>query len=190
MSLTKPMPRRQIHTRDIECQGYLREDGLWDIEGTLIDVKAYTFENIDRGKIAAGEPIHKMTVRLTVDVNLIVQKAEAFTEKSPYTVCANANSNVPGLAGLKIGPGWRTEVKKLLGRTKGCTHIRDLIMGPLAITAYQTIIPWRDKKNNLPLEETPLILGSCHAYAPDGPVVERIWPEHFTGTPSIKNRFD
>ncbi len=184
MSLSRPAPRQHIHTRNIECRGYLRDDGLWDIEGTLTDSKTYSFDNIDRGGVAAGEPIHNMTVRLTVDQDLVVREAEAFTAASPYIICGDANTHVPELAGLKIGPGWRAGVKKVMGRTKGCTHVRDMIMGPVALTAYQSIIPWRNKKSQQPPGDKPAILGTCHAYATDGPIVERIWPAHFTGAPA------
>ena len=33
MPLPAPAPRTLKHTRAIECTGYEREDGLWDIEG-------------------------------------------------------------------------------------------------------------------------------------------------------------
>ncbi|MBT8434953.1 MAG: DUF2889 domain-containing protein, partial [Gammaproteobacteria bacterium] len=33
MPLTKPVKRKLAHTRVVTCQGYRREDGLWDIEG-------------------------------------------------------------------------------------------------------------------------------------------------------------
>ena len=181
MSLSRTIARRHIHTRSIECHGYLRDDGLWDIEGSLMDRKSYSFDNIDRGGVAAGEPIHSMVVRLTVDEDLVVREAAAFTSASPYVICGDANFNVPKLAGLKIGPGWRASVKKVMGRTHGCTHIRDLIMGPVALTAYQSIIPWRNRKTQQPPDNEPAILGTCYAYATDGPIVERIWPQHFIG---------
>ena len=181
MSLSRSVARRHIHTRSIECHGYLRDDGLWDIEGSLIDRKSYSFDNIDRGGVAAGEPIHSMVVRLTVDEDLVVREAEAFTTASPYVICGDANSNVPKLAGLQIGVGWRASVKKIMGRTHGCTHIRDLIMGPVALTAYQSIIPWRNRSTQQPPNDKPAILDTCYAYSIDGPVVERIWPQYFTG---------
>ena len=56
----EPSGRASIHSRDIRCCGFRREDGLWDIEATLEDTKTYSFANQDRGGIAAGEPIHRM----------------------------------------------------------------------------------------------------------------------------------
>ncbi|MFM2112911.1 MAG: hypothetical protein RLZZ271_1571, partial [Pseudomonadota bacterium] len=42
---TTPTPtgRRLTHSRRIDCAGYRRDDGLWDIEITLIDTKPQDF---------------------------------------------------------------------------------------------------------------------------------------------------
>lgn len=181
MPLSKPAPRQHIHTREIKCQGYLRDDGLWDIEGVIIDTKTYSFDNQDRDGIAAGEPIHHMVVRLTVDDAMVVQAAEAVTKGSPFTICEQGAPPVSGLKGLKIGPGWRKAVSGVLGRTKGCTHIRDMIMGPVAQAAYQTIIPMRNRKNaGKQPKRAPAVLGTCVAYDPAGPIVQRMWPQFST----------
>ena len=76
MPLTTAASRKLIHTRDIRCQGYKRDDGLWDIEGQITDTKSYSFDNQDRGRVGAGTPVHNMLVRLTVDDNLIVGDKE------------------------------------------------------------------------------------------------------------------
>jgi len=34
--------RRHMHTRTIECNGYLRDDGLWEVEARLRDVKPFS----------------------------------------------------------------------------------------------------------------------------------------------------
>ena len=39
MPLSPAAPREHIHTRTVTCRGYRRKDGLWDIEGHLVDVK-------------------------------------------------------------------------------------------------------------------------------------------------------
>ena len=80
MPLSKAAKRRHIHTRDIRCDAYQRDDGLWDIEGVITDTKSYSFDNRDRDGVAAGEPVHQMRVRLTIDEELVVQSAEAVTE--------------------------------------------------------------------------------------------------------------
>ena len=87
MPLSPPVKRKHVHTREIRCLGFEREDGLWDIEGRITDTKTYTFDNRERGMISAGTPVHDMLVRLTVDTDLVVQDAEASTEAGPFEIC-------------------------------------------------------------------------------------------------------
>lgn len=60
MPLSPPAAREHIHTRRVECQGFRRADGLWDIEGHLTDVKTYSFHNDDRGTMEPGDPIRNV----------------------------------------------------------------------------------------------------------------------------------
>ncbi len=187
MPLSKPAPRQHLHTRNIECKGYLRDDGLWDIEGYITDTKTYSFENHSRGGIASGEKIHHMLIRLTVDNDLIIQAAEASTESSPYDICPSINATFEKLKGVKIGAGWRKEISRIMGRTSGCTHLRDLLSGPVAVTAYQTIIPKRRREEvKADPSERPAVLNTCIAYADDGPIVRHRWPDFFK-TPEKPN---
>ena len=79
MPLSSPAAREHIHNRTVECRGYRREDGLWDIEGRLVDVKTYTFHNNERGDVPPGEPVHEMWIRLTVDDDMKIHGVEATT---------------------------------------------------------------------------------------------------------------
>lgn len=181
MPLSTPVERKHIHTREIRCHGYEREDGLFDIEGRITDTKTYSFENTDRGLVGSGMPVHDMVVRLTVDEHLVVHDAEASTESSPFNICPNITGNVSRLKGLKITAGWTKSVREQIGGINGCTHVTQLLMGPLATTAYQTIIPLKNSrgKNKKPTKK-PVIIGTCHAFAADGPIVAREWPEYST----------
>ena len=131
-------PRERVHTRQINLNGYRREDGLIDIEGEITDVKTYAFPNRERGMINAGDPIHHMQVRITINDQLEITAAEAETVAGPYRVCPSATIVFDRLVGLTIGPGWRQRVRKAIGGVEGCTHITEL-MGPVATVAYQTL---------------------------------------------------
>jgi hypothetical protein len=130
--------RECVHTRQINLNGYRREDGMIDIEGEITDVKAYAFPNRERGTIEAGEPIHHMQVRITINDDLEITDAEAKTVAGPYRMCPSATLVFDRLVGLKIGPGWSQRVRKTIGGIEGCTHITEL-MGPVATVAYQTL---------------------------------------------------
>lgn len=189
MPLSKPAPRRHMHTREIVCRGYRRDDGLWDIEGRLTDTKTYSFPNHDRGGIAAGEPVHDMLIRLTLDGERTVVAAEAATEHSPYAICPHVAESFDRLEGLRIEAGWRKAVLAAFGGVRGCTHLTDLLLGPLATTALQTIIP--DDTEDVPVRqrrEAKWLIDKCYAFRRDGPVVEREFPEQYAGSDGKSSR--
>ena len=181
MPLSPPTDREPLHRRQIECRGYRRADGLWDIEGHLVDTKAYSFPNHDRGEIRAGEPLHEMWVRLTIDDDMVVRDIEAVTDHGPYRICPEAPAKFSTLKGLRIAPGWNQAVKQRLGGVNGCTHLVELL-GPVATVAYQTLVSLRMKKlDATPSDRKPAVIDSCYAYRSDGEVVHRRWPNFFTG---------
>jgi hypothetical protein len=184
MPLTPPAARKSMHRRRVECQGYLRDDGWWDIEGHLVDTKPFDIPNPDRGgTIRAGEHLHEMWIRLTVDTELLVHEVEAKTDFGPYSLCGDITDNFKALVGLRIASGWTQKTRELLGGVKGCTHLVELL-GPVATTAFQTVYASRAKRDGASRRKTgkPPLLDTCHAYRSDGPIVQQKWPEHYTGT--------
>src|SRR5690242_10938392 len=89
-SLSAPVARRLIHTRNVRTRGFLRDDGLWDLEGELLDEKTYTYDDRERGPLPAGSPMHLMRARLTVDHELTVHAAEVDMDTIPFSTCARA----------------------------------------------------------------------------------------------------
>ena len=165
-----PPGRRPLHTRKVECQGYLRDDGLFDIEGRITDTKTYSFENHHRGVVEPGDPVHDMLVRITVDETLTIVAAEAFSQKTPYSICPLAALNFRRLVGIRIGAGYMRKVKAVYGRDKGCTHILELLY-PLGTTAYQTVYPYleNNKRSDNVDEGAAMdptrLLNSCYAFS-------------------------
>jgi hypothetical protein len=183
MPLSPPAEREHLHLRRVECRGYRRQDGLWDIEGYLHDSKTYGFDNRFRGRIEPGVPVHEMWVRLTIDDGMRVQAIETATEAGPFAICGDIAPNYQRLIGERIGPGWTRRVKELLGGVAGCTHLMELLF-PIATTAYQTMASRRQKEResgDRP-KNRPWVLDTCHAWRADGPVVKEFFPEFYKGT--------
>jgi hypothetical protein len=178
MPLSDPVPREQLHRREIALTGYRRADGLFDVDAEITDTKTYplTFEH---RAAAPGEPLHHMRLRITVDENLTIVAAEAATEAGPYLVCAGGAESFARLAGLSIGRGFMREAMARLGGPAGCTHIRELVQ-QMATVAFQTLFGQRPRA---PDDATmgARMVNSCHAFAADGPVVRRRWPHLYTG---------
>lgn len=182
--------RRHYHTRDIQVRGYYRADGLWEIEGHMRDTKTYGFHGSHRGDIAAGEPVHDMWLRITVDDTLLIHGAEAVTEAGPYRVCDQINAAYDQLIGLRVGPGFHRAVKQRLGGKTGCTHLTEMLY-PMATVCYQTAYASRNRAREdfgLPREPEPKAgdrrpghIDACHAMRADGPVVKEVWPQFYEG---------
>jgi hypothetical protein len=181
--LTQPASRKLAHTRVVTCQGYQRDDGLWDIEGRIVDTKPYRFQNRDRGGwIEADEALHDISIRLTVNLDLEVIDVDAAIDYSPYNYCKSVSTVARNLVGLKIAPGWTQKSKLAMGANRGCTHLTELL-GPVATTAIQTISSAKSRlgQSKARRSSSSAFLDSCHTYASDSPVVKLHWPEHYTG---------
>ena len=181
MSLPAPSPRRHLHTRTIQCRGYERDDGLYDIEAQIIDQKAYAVDEPIRGHRPAGAHVHDMQVRLTLDAAMTVQAIAVTTNHAPYDVCPSVAPGYQKLVGAKIGAGWRKAVAEAVGRTRGCTHITELLM-PMATVAFQTMGSWKPSEDAAASGQKPHFIDGCKAWAADGPVVKKLFPLHYRGT--------
>jgi hypothetical protein len=203
MPLSPPAEREALHTRAIEINGYRRADGLYDIEAHLTDTKTFGSANHDRGFIEPGEPIHGMWMRLTIDEKMHIVECEAVSDFTPYDLCPSAAPNFTRLIGLQIKAGFLREANQRVGGTVGCTHLRELLQ-QMATTAFQTINPARvrremqqegalpkpgsdqtDERITEKMGGAPKILNTCLAYAADGPLVKRRWPQLYTGPEEI-----
>ncbi len=182
MPLPKPLDRKKYHNRTIHCEGYKRVDNLWDIEAHLVDLRSYdcSYDEEHRGGlIKAGEPVHDMYLRITIDLRFVIKEVIAVSDDTPFSVCPNATAAMQELIGLRIGAGWLKEARKRIGPSASCTHLMDLL-GPIATTAYQTLyVEIEEIERNKPQRDKPPIIDTCLALAADGEVVAKRWPEFF-----------
>ena len=183
MPLPESCNRTELHLRRIEMRGYRRDDGLYEIDGRVVDTKTQTILLESRGEVAAGEPIHDMWVRLVVDEDLVVKDIVAVTDASPYAVCREAVAPMRQLIGARIKAGWTTMVKERLGGATGCTHLMELLI-PLATAAYQTLGGVRlSRPAVLDKRGRPVKIDSCYAYASHREIVRQRWPQFQTAEP-------
>jgi hypothetical protein len=181
MSLPAPAPRAPKHTRTITLQGFERDDGLWDIEGHIVDVKPFGFD-FAGGSREAGDPIHEMRVRVTIDTDFKIHDAVATSERKPYPgQCDATLPDYRKLIGMNLARGFRRAVLEQFGQTRGCTHITELLTH-LPSAAYQTMsaLPELYSAN-----EAHFAVGRCVALKPEGEVVRRYYPLMYTGKKPI-----
>lgn len=179
MPLPAPVSRKPAHTRSLTLRGYEREDGLWDIEGHIVDTKPYAFKT---GGCARGpdEPIHDMRVRVTIDTDFTVQDVVVSSDAMPYPgLCDSTLPDYRKLIGLNLARGFRRAALAAMGGTKGCTHVTEMLTH-LPSAAYQTMstLP----KMYDPKTQLNLAAGRCVALKPDGEMVRIHFPQSYTGS--------
>lgn len=181
-----PVPRRLLHRRAIEVEVFARDDGQFDVEARLTDTKTHEVPLAGQPR-AAGEPIHDMRLRLTVDTQLTIQSASSETRWMPYPGACDDHGDAYGqLVGLNLMQGFRQSVQDRLGGTRGCTHLTELsLVLPTAViqALAGSIIDTREGDAS---GQPPFQLDRCHALRHDGATVARFYPRwHRPAAPAM-----
>lgn len=185
MTATSPdLPvRTLLHTREIICKGYQRSDGLFDIEGRLLDL---TNEPTDLPfhRVPSGGAIHDMRLVMTLDSEMVIVSITALTATGASQFCGEAAAAYSRLVGLKIAAGFKQKMKAIVGGTSGCTHMTELLER-MASTAMQTMFStYRSQASQRRASGAqqvvavrPWVIGTCHAYREEGDAVRLLWPQ-------------
>ncbi|HXZ50786.1 MAG TPA: DUF2889 domain-containing protein [Burkholderiales bacterium] len=179
MPLPVPIVERELtHTRRVRYEGYKRADGNWDIEAHLSDVKNHDYE-LKTGVRRAGQAIHEMWVRITIDRRMNVLAATAVTDAMPYPGgCDKAPAEYAKLVGLNLRQGFRKKVHELLGGVQGCTHITEML-GGLPTAAIQTFAG--EMKEERDDGAKPFQLDHCIALDTGSETVRKLYPKWYRG---------
>ena len=171
-------PRKASHQRSIKVSAYARTDGLWDIEGQLTDAWPEPIPKAG-GLLAPGEPMHSMWLRLTVDQTATIVAVQAVTDAGPYgAACGAIAPNYGQLVGVQVARGYRDAIRRLFGRTAGCTHMNELagVMGSAVLQAMWNVLT-QDP------EQRPFSIDGCHALKSSGPQVAEFFPRWYRPGP-------
>lgn len=172
--------RQQIHMRQVELAAFLRDDGLWDLEVTLLDRKTRTFPGGARDHMA-GTPIHDLALSLTVDTQGSVVAAGAGMHAVPFTgSCPASADDYQLLVGLILFEGFRAKLKERIGARGGCSHLSEmaLMLPTLAIQSFAGVVyPIRDDGTQT---EQPAALDRCRGLRVDGEAVRQFFPRWYS----------
>ena len=174
MPLSTPtVARTPQHIRQVNYRSFERADGLWDIEGELLDTKAIDQPRPNGdGVRKAGEPIHHMLIRVTVNTQLQVQAIEACMHAHPVQGCPGALDAMQRMVGCSMARGWRKAIDTHLAGVAGCTHMRELLQN-MATAAFQSIVSAFSTQPDQP----PAYLGRCTGWNFNGPAVAQYYPQ-------------
>ena len=176
MPLSAPAARKASHIRRVTYQGYEREDGLWDMDAELHDSKAHDMPSFrHQGVRLAGDPIHHMWLRVTIDRQLVVHAIEAAMDAHPLQDCPQARPALQGMVGACMARGWRQAIAQHMGGVASCTHLRELLFN-MATAAFQTLpAAFGGGDPDTP----PRHLGQCTGWDFEGNGVKEYFPQFY-----------
>lgn len=183
MPLSAPVERDHKYSRTIHCDGFLRRDGLWDIEGHMHDVRKFPSVMPLGRVVPANVAVHRLAMRMTIDEKFVIRAIEVAMDATPYEICPNVGPNHQRLVGLSLHSGFAKKARDALAGADGCTHFREML-GPIATCAFQTVFNYR-RATEPPRDESRLqgqFLNTCYAFAPTSPVIKARWPGAYTGS--------
>ena len=183
MPLPPPdVAREPLHTRSVRVQAYARDDGLWDLDAELIDTKAYDFPRSNGSVLRAGDPVHHMYLRVTIDSEFSIKAAVAAYDAAPYgQYCSAIAPDYGNLVGMNLLHGFRAAVKERSGRIAGCTHMSELayLLPTVAVQSMASRRREQAAQSPGPGVKRPFHLDGCHALRVDGPVVKAFYPQWY-----------
>nr|MBL8412618.1 DUF2889 domain-containing protein [Dechloromonas sp.] len=165
--------RKLLHRRSFECAGYARDDGLWDIEVTMVDVKPEDFP-LTRGIRLGEQPMHHMALRATIDADYRIVDVIANSLATPYPgICDTISPAYRQIVGLNLLDGFRSAVQKLFGGVAGCSHLTEMLY-LVPTVAIQSLVEerWHRRDNG----QRPFEIDGCHALAENGEIVREVYP--------------
>jgi hypothetical protein len=164
----------RIHSRTIELATYPIENAQVIVHGVLKD---YRYVRVFDAAGAIKEPgiVHHIEARLLISSNpLVIEEAEAEMVVVPIDECRQAIENIKHLIGEQVRSGFSKQVRSVVGGTRGCNHLSQLIvsMGQEIVSGWLTR-KRRDRptlpKNMESFQEKDYILDSCLMWSKEGP---------------------
>jgi hypothetical protein len=180
MPLPQPNSRRvKKHTRAVTVEAFVRDDGLWDLDAHITDIKTRDAK-LASGIRPAGQPLHELSLRVTIDTQFNIVDAQASSDAVPYPgYCDTIGPAYKKLVGLNLMKGFRQALNDRLSGIEGCTHLTELAL-VLPTAAIQTfagdVFDTRDGDGDDTLEHKPFQLDRCHALRTDGAAVAKYYP--------------
>ena len=167
------------HRRQIDVQVYARDDGLWEVDAVLTDVKTRVAHMVD-GPREPGTPIHDMLLRLVVNARLDILEAGSSSRWVPYPGHCDEHGDAYGqLVGLNLLQNFRQMLKQRLGGILGCTHLTELAQVLPTAVVQGFVGEVIDSRGTAEGAAKPFQLDRCHALRSDSEAVRQFYPRWY-----------
>lgn len=168
----------KVHTRTITVTTREVDSTTLVVEGDLRDDRYCPSFVYTAQKFVDPGVIHE--IKITFELRLpgpVIQSAHAVMKTIPHELCREAAAVIGKMAGLTIRPGFTQLTNELIGGTRGCIHLTNLVhaMASAAIQGQWAFYLQVGKDTmEYPSFDSSLLINSCWLWREDGPHLKHI----------------
>lgn len=169
----------KIFTRSLIIECFEQDNHQLLVQGTLTDERFFPYLVYATQEIEEPGIIHGMEISLLIDISsLTIREVTTKTPVIPMAGCEETKLSLQKLINLQIKPGLTGEIRRIIGKSRGCLHLNNLLLAMLA-AAMQGLWAYHSRKRESGFVATPdvdlsLMIDSCWMWRKGGPLAEKI----------------
>jgi len=162
----------KYHTRAIEVNTYEYDEGRLAVEGCLKDHRFQAY-HLETGEKRPPGIMHQMAIHLLVNkVTLVIEDLKVDMPVVPDGHCSEVLKFMEPVKGLRIAGGFTSKIKELVGGSKGCTHIIELL-AEMSFSTIQGLIAYKQQGPLMSKSELiHIVENTCWAWRSEGPMIK------------------
>ncbi|HOJ51450.1 MAG TPA: DUF2889 domain-containing protein [Syntrophales bacterium] len=173
-----PVQGEKVHSRTIEISTYAQDKDKVIVEGLLKDER-FQETHVPTGEKFPRGIMHHLGIRLLVNCSsMMIEEVDVKLFQVPRAFCLETADCLAPIKGMQISRGFSKRLKELVGGTKGCAHLVELLQA-MAPAVFQGVAAYRSKKL-VKLDTKTLqmvynrLVNSCHVWREGGPIAKAI----------------
>ncbi|HOD36169.1 MAG TPA: DUF2889 domain-containing protein [Syntrophales bacterium] len=172
MSLFGKPKGKKYHTRTVEINTYEYDEQRLAVDGYLKDHRFQEY-HLETGERRQPGLMHHMTVYLLVNKKTLdIEDLHVKMPVVPDDHCREIINSMNLIKGLRITRGFTSKIKALIGGSKGCTHIVELLTQMATSTIQGQIAYIQQGPLMSKLDIIRMVENSCWPWRSDGPIIK------------------
>ena len=168
-------------SRNISLNAFEKGPDRFVLRGTLTDQRLLPYRQYLSGEMHEPGVIHDMEVEMEISIpDLRIISALAHMPAVPNEDCVKIRDSIEKIVGLSINRGFTRKVRDLLGESRGCLHLTNLVLtmgsaAAQALWAYFSSRKEHERTRRFRDLDADLLVNSCWLWRPEGPYAAKLF---------------
>lgn len=167
---------QKIHRRKIETVIYEGQADTIIVEGSLED-RRFCDSHLFSGEVRPPYTVHHMVIRMALHLpELTIVDIDVDMPTVPHGDCLEVREGLAPLKGMRIAAGFTAKVRKLVDRSRACTHVLTLVsaMAPAAFQGAWSARIRQPLDREIYAAMMSRLKNTCWAWREEGLLVEKL----------------